>query len=64
MKGLQNKCNSYTIIELNFIKTELAMIYFYLFITANFGPWDLGPQHGFARIMSWNSTEVSKVRNT
>ncbi|KAK2158820.1 hypothetical protein LSH36_163g02039 [Paralvinella palmiformis] len=26
----------------------------------NFGPWDLGPQHGFARIMSWNSTEVSK----
>ena len=22
-------------------------------LAANFGPWDLGPQHGFARIKRW-----------
>lgn len=26
----------------------------------NFGPWDLGPQHGFARISNWSCTETRK----
>jgi len=30
------------------ISTQLPCI-----VAANFGPWQLGPQHGFARISPW-----------
>ena len=30
---------------------------FYLF-TANFGPWELGPQHGFARTSKWQCSSA------
>ena len=34
------------------------------YLTANFGPWDLGPQHGFARICHWEVAKEPKVRNS
>ena len=36
---------------------------FLIIIIACFGPWELGPQHGFARISKWNcSKPPTKVR--
>ena len=29
--------------------------------TANFGPWNLGPQHGFARTSQWTVSQQPKV---
>lgn len=31
------------------------------FFKANFGPWELGPQHGFARIQWWKAKEPIMV---
>ena len=34
--------------------TKLCICVFALYVVkANFGPWKLGPQHGFARISPW-----------
>ena len=40
----------------------LLCLYFvdYCF-TANFGPWSLGPQHGFARTSQWTVCQQPKV---
>ena len=32
--------------------------------TANFGPWDVGPQHGFARTSLWTVYQSPKVNTT
>ena len=37
------------------------MICIYSVYTAKFGPWELGPQHGFARISQWKVAEEPKV---
>jgi len=31
------------------------MLIYALCFAANFGPWELGPQHGFARNKTWKS---------
>ena len=37
------------------------IICIYSVYTAKFGPWELGPQHGFARISQWKVAEEPKV---
>ena len=38
-------------------------LFYYLPILACFGPWDLGPQHGFARTSRWTlASKDDKVR--
>ncbi len=32
-----------------------------LLLSANFGPWESGPQHGFARIQEWTPHGTSEV---
>ena len=40
----------------SYSKGYLLFLCVYMYV-ACFGAWDLGPQHGFARISKWNCSE-------
>ena len=42
-------------------KGSTLTIFFCCCFTANFGPWSLGPQHGFARTSQWTVSQQPKV---
>ena len=51
-------CQSYSVCSIHYDNVATLFV----IITAQFGAWELGPQHGFARISQWKlQQEPTKV---